>query len=508
MALPLPKNPGMFMLDEAFDTSGLLSDNNLAKHYMTAPDTVSQAITFMMGNWKPSLPLTQLTEGQFGKGMKTMIPIKGIEYDYPVAGKRRTTSIVKSASTTNNNGLNNSNIFVVMEDNWLTYQATVRTASGALLRVHGNPTPNPGGGYLYTFRAFNPDSAFRIPYSDITPGSIIGISGAPKVSAQQSVGNSSNIQMPGKRKNQLSIIRKSYRLAGNVRNSKVLFNLPTKGGGVSNLWLDYAEFMHWIEYKEQCEMDLWTSIYNRNQNGEIALIDDATGYPIPTTAGLMSMIPNEDSYGLSLPETRLRNIISEVFRGSSDTLTGKMELVIFAGKWGLEVLDSSMKNSNMFVITASDTGKMFTKETNTGLRLGNYFTSYQHMDGHVIHFKHLPFLDEGGYADTSGRHPQTGAPMSSYEMYFVDMSVYDGQPNIAMTYQEGRKEIRGIHQGMTLLKGQDYGDYKGNDNIYSSQGLNLATEKDETSIHFLSTKGLQVFRDTQMFKLSCSLASV
>jgi hypothetical protein len=508
MAIPMPRQAGMHLLDERFDTSGLLSDNNLARHYATSPDSITQAITFMMGSWKSTLPLTQLTEGQFNRGMKTMIPISGIEYEYPVVGKRRTTSRVKSASTTNNNGLNNSNIMVVMEDNWIPYQSTVRTASGAMLRVHAMPQPHPGGGYLYTLRAFVNDSGFQIPYSDIAPGSLIGIAGAPKVSNQQSVGNSSNIQMPGKRKNQLSIIRKSYRLAGNVKNSKVLFNLPTKGGGTTNLWLDYAEFLHWLEYKEQCELDLWTSVYNRNANGEIALIDDATGHPIPTTAGLMSIIPNEDSFGRSLSETRLRNIISEVFRGSSDTLTGKMELVIFSGKWGLEEIDRAMKSANMYVVSASDVGKHFVRETNTGLQLGGYFTSYRHIDGHTIHFKHLPFLDEGGYADVSPRHPQTGAPLTSYEMYFIDMSVYDNQPNIVMTYQEGRKEIRGIHQGMTLLKGQDFGDYKGNDSIYSAQGLYLSTEKDETSIHFLSTKGLQVFRDTQMFKLSPGIAGV
>ena len=90
-------------------------------------------------------------------------------------------------------------------------------------------------------------------------------------------------------------------------------------------------------------------------------------------------------------------------------------------------------------------------------------------------------------------------PLTSYEMHFVDMSTYDGELNVQLVSQKGRSLIRGIEQGMTLLKGLNYGDYSGN-----TMDIKLSTSQDKTSIHYLKTLGVAIRRNTHCFSLYCT----
>ena len=112
----------------------------------------------------------------------------------------------------------------------------------------------------------------------------------------------------------------------------------------------------------------------------------------------------------------------------------------------------------------------------------------------------MNLLDYGSRADNSPKHPISNLPMSSYEMYFVDMSNYDGERNVRLVSQKGRSMVRGIEQGMTLYKGANYGDYSGN-----AKDLKLSTDQDKTAIHYMKTVGVLIRRNTHCFKLSCDL---
>jgi hypothetical protein len=135
------------------------------------------------------------------------------------------------------------------------------------------------------------------------------------------------------------------------------------------------------------------------------------------------------------------------------------------------------------------------------LSFGAAFTQFRHIDGHIITVAPLSILDEGGRAASAPKHPISGLPMTSYEMHFVDMSVYDGENNVQIVTQKGRSMIRGIEQGMTLIKGMSYGDYKGN-----AMDIPLSTGQDKTAIHYLKTCGVAIRRNTHCFSLYCTLS--
>ncbi len=483
--------------DETFDASGFTDQNSLAKALMDKPDTLTPVVTFLFGSCKASadrFPLLHTTEGQ--KNGAAQQAINSIEYTWPFIGKRKTTETIAATqySASDKPGVGNSYFFADFKSNWFGDQATIRNGRyDVLARVFGMPTRNSNGTYRYKLKMFNPDPSAYCPAGALGVNEKWGIAGASTVSPSMSVGNYGRVQSPGKRKNQISVIRKSYRLAGNISNKVVEFQLQDKSGNKSSYWIDWYEFQQMLAWREEKELQLWLSEYSRGASGVNALKDEFTGQIIPTGAGLKQQIPNSHTY-TKMTEKLIRNVLGDTFRGAPDT--GMMDIVVYCGEGFQEDFDQAMKDSKLFRLVAESTGDKFVQSKGGHLQLGGYFRSYVHSDGHVITLKKLPFLDHGGYSDASPRHPISGRPMSSHEAYFVDHSRYDNVPNLQMVYEKGRMEIRGLHQGMSLVKGRKYGDYKGN-----SQYLNLATEQDASSIHFMSTCGLQMLRDTHSFKL-------
>jgi len=111
--------------------------------------------------------------------------------------------------------------------------------------------------------------------------------------------------------------------------------------------------------------------------------------------------------------------------------------------------------------------------------------------------KHLPLLDYGSRSENGVRHPRTGRPMSSYDMYFVDQTTYDGIRNIRMITQKGRSMLTGIVKGLT----------PGPKDLYVSNDMEmLSTEQDTCSVHYFCAKGICLNRGTTSFVLRCNLS--
>jgi hypothetical protein len=75
-------------------------------------------------------------------------------------------------------------------------------------------------------------------------------------------------------------------------------------------------------------------------------------------------------------------------------------------------------------------------------------------------------------------------------MIFLDMSVYDGEPNVKMVKQKNRGERRWAVAGMEIPRG-----FSGN-NI-------RANDIDGASVHFFKTGGISIRRATNCIHLEC-----
>jgi hypothetical protein len=498
------QNVGRIVVHETFDGNGFTTNNSLAEMRLTKSESINPVITHLMGSESKKYPLTFLTEGQKG-GMRT-IEIEDVEYNWPVMGRMKKSDAVISHEYASNAEIGKYGaIFeVTFKSNWLKQQHIIISPNGKQARIVAKPERT-GNGFKYRLQLIYRDANDFVPVSELVVNTRWSMTGGAPVSEAYSSGNESNKQAPGKIKNQISILRKSYEIGGNISNRTVefRFNVGGKGDGTS-YWMPFEEFQHEQQYKEACEEHLWWSTYNRDDQGKITTIDQDTGFAIPIGAGVDDQIPNKDTYGF-LTTNKLKNTIGDVMYGATDT--DNMNVVLYTGVGGAREFDEAIKGegngarSGWDVLLSGNVADKFITGTpgSNNLAFGAYFTTYRHVDGHTITLKSLPLLDHGSRAENAPKHPITGYPMTSYEMYFVDMSTYDGERNVQMVSQKGRSMIRGIEQGMTLLKGNSYGDYKGN-------ALNLATDQDKTSVHYLKTLGICIRRNTHCLKLTCDLS--
>lgn len=479
---------------DKFDSTGFTNENTLARAMLSRPDVINPVITHLAGREDKKFPLTFMTEGQKG-GYKT-IELNDIQYEWGTMSRMKNSSVVYSTTygAGDKPGLGGTPFYVTFEDNWLKVQHTVMSRNGVQARVMERGKPVGSGRYILTLELIGAGPSDYCPLSELQNGSGWAMIGGASVSESFSMGNESNVQTPGKMKNQISILRKSYKYGGNIANKTVEIKLPTEGGGTTSYWMPFEEWQHMMQWKQVCEESYWYSKYNRNADGTITMNDYDSGLPIPIGAGIIDQIPNKDTYS-KLTYQKIKETVGDVMYGATDT--GKMDVVLYTGKAGMEEFSEAMLNKASGFTQVM--GDKFVRGEGRNLYLSGFFTAFEHIDGHVVTVQHLPLLDKGSYADVAPKHPVTGRPLSSYEMYFLDQSTYDGAPNVQMVSQRGRSMKRGIIKGMAPTGAKaDGSDFSGNDII--------STEKDENSVHFLSAKGVCVRRNTHCFKLSCNLS--
>lgn len=492
--IPGQRNSYRVVQGETFNSEGYTNNISLTKARITNPDSLNPVITHLMGAESKKFPLLFLTEGQAG-GTK-YVEIEDVEYEWPVFGRLRKTDAVASHGYTAEGqaGAGGAIIVVVFKTNWLKDQHTIISPRGFRCRISGKPN-RVGNGFEYRLQMLT--QAASLPLSELAPNTLWAMSGGAQVTESYSMGNESNTQTPGKVKNQLGILRKSYEIAGNVSNRTTTFTF-NQAGKTTKYWLPFEEWQHEMSFKGDVEENLWESEYNRDASGRILTIDEETQLPIPMGAGALEQIPNKDTYG-QLGTKKLKSLIRDITYGATDT--DALDVVMFTGVGGKdEFSEALMRDANQWKVYEGALNNTITGGPR-GLTYGAYFTQFRHVDGHTITVKDLPYLDFGGRAQVADKHPVTGLPMTSYEMHFLDMSKYDGENNVQIVSQKGRALIRGVEQGMTLLKGLNYGDYKGN-----NMDIPLATSQDKTSIHYLKTCGIAIRRNTHCFSLTCDLS--
>jgi len=486
------------MIHPSYNEDGYTSNLSLAKARMSKSDTINPVVTFLQGNDQKLFPLLFLTEGQL-KGVQWK-GIEDVEYDWPIFGKlKHTSEVVSHAYTgvTSVGSIPGEEIMVVFKDAFLKFQHNVISPNNVMCRVIRRPV-KVANGYLYALQLVKNANTPNLPIGEIAGGTLWGMIGGANVSEAYSVGNESNRRMPGKAKNQIGIIRKSYEFAGNIGNRTVEYLLPTKNG-VTKLWQPFEEYEHEMNFKRSCEESLWESQYNRDANGVVLTIDPDTGLPIPYGAGLKAQIPNRGTYSI-LTFKKITKIVSDIFYGASDKQN--VNVVLFTGTSGKEEFSNAiMTEAKSWAIYEGALNSTITGSP-MNLTFGSAFTHFRHIDGHIVSVVTVPYFDHSGYADKSPRHSVSGRPLSSYEMHFVDMSVYDGENNVQLVNQKGRSMIRGVEQGMTLLKGNSFADYSGN-----GKDLVVSTSQDKSAVHFLKTLGVAVRRNTHCFSLYCDAAA-
>lgn len=480
-----------------YDDRGYSNEETIAHLMLSKPEELNNTLTYTYGMDDDRFPLTFLTEGQGTAGVKD---IKTVQWTWKTMGRMKFNDYVLWFNTSNTTpGKGGAMFEVEFATHWLIEQYGLIAPDGVTqVRIMKDLGEGTHGGYLYRLKLTTPDPNIFVDPDNLKVGKYWSMT-APTISESYSKGNRSNVMGPGKMTSQLEFHRYSKEIAGNISNVIVTYEFKTKNGGTTNLWINEEMRQHDIQLRIMDEERLWLAEYNRNENGEVLLIDPDNGQPIPHTAGMMQICreSNYDTYGEVLTLNKIERTIGDIL--DKDTDTGSMEVVLMGGKGFMEDFDKAIREEAKANDFATPLGDKMIEDFEGGLSYGKYFRRYKTVDGHIITVKHLPFLDTGTLAENAKSngmiHPRTGRPMTSHQAFLIDLSTYNGERNVRKIRQKGQIYKIGILKGLTDIPAS-WGAVPNNA---------ISTEIDMSRYEIKNSYGLQVNNATKMFHLKCVL---
>ena len=471
----------MQVLKSYYNDQQMTDTNSLVNALMEKPEELSPIITHLAGREEKKFPLSFLSEG-----VGNTRSIDRFEYEYRVKTHEVNVRPVVSAAPTGVVGVGGATFTLTFPDKWFIFPYTLVSQEGNLARIMEEPKPV-SGGYEYTLKIVSPDTASS-SVAEATPGALWGMLFA-NVGIDFSRGNASNWSAPGLVRSKIGTVRKSYHFSGNAKDYVAEFTLPLKEGSSTKLWMDYEEYRHMLKFKEECEMYYWYGSKTYDDKGANKMLDE-NGQPVISGPGLFEQIINKDTYS-TLTQNKIEEVIGDLFYGMTDA-TDK-QVTLFTGVGGAREFDKALRNyysadGNRYLQT---TESKFITGSGRNLGITGYFTSYDHIDGHRVNVVKVPLFDHGPVAQASKKHPESGLPLESYRMTFVDQSSYDGENNLQMINKKGREMLRWCVAGSVVPKGFTETDTR-------------ASDIDGASVHMLKTAGILLRRFDTSLDLTCT----
>lgn len=494
--------PELRLYQDTYRDKDYSSITELSRALQSDAAILSPVVTHLLYNDKDygskNFPVLAYTEGNINaakNGVTTISRVKldnaNMEYKYPVMGApKKTSTIVRTIYTAGQRpGLNGGLFKVVFGDRWFYNQQTLYpphvNSAQLQCRVVSDPVPV-GDGYEYTLKIFASTPNLSMPLSCLTSGAIWA-GGVAKVPFEKSKGVESRSQLPSMVTNMISLMRSSYKYAGNLEKKTMMFEIPIDGK-LFKSYMDYELYMAMLNFNEQRENDIWWSQYGKSATGDFYTVDTETQIPITSGAGIDQQIPssNRDTYSL-LSYNKFYNLVRDITFNITDSLA---DIHIYTGRGGMADFDRMIKNELKGFTQFIDSRQFSSGENSHTMTYGSFFTSFKHVDGQMLTVHYHPMFDRGLMAQAAPKHPITGLPITSHHFYFIDQTVYQGKSNLQYIVEEGRENINFVVAGVHTPLGYPQSVYR-------------ATDRDETSIENVRSGGIQIMRPTSCFALLC-----
>lgn len=496
---------------DIFDAKSMLDENNFYAQRHGSPAELTTKLTWLLGDSTKSFPLAMATmgdivsaDGGFKRTNSKVKELTDIQFTWPVMSRlNKACPIAVTPASTLNLGVASQTFSLTFTDNWIKRNYMIESPLGVQAYVLGDPT-KVSEGFSYTLQLNAVSDSVSVPASEVQAG-VLWSDLNTFNSESESRGTEFKRVAPGKYKNQMSIIRMSHQWAGNSANRVMAISINAEGKEPLKLWMDFEQYQFERAWLEEVEHMFWYSRYNRRASGDIPLKDVLTGKAIPTGAGVLEQINNYATY-TRLTFTFLQQVIANAFFGQSDT--DGMSVTLYTGRGGMREFDRAMKESgtiqNLLAQGGGNIADKFVKgDGNYDLVATGYFTGMYHIDGYYIKVKHNPIFDYGRRAVKAPLHPDTGFPLESYRMVFIDDGMFDGEPNLQFVAEKGRRMLHGVVAGLTPMPKQ-YRIIQNLQNIGAGELAAINSDVDASSYHRLATGGVTLRRGNTSLHLEIS----
>ena len=279
-----------------YDDRGYSNEETIAHLMLSKPSEINSTLTYTFGMDDDRFPLNFLTEGQ---GKEGVVDITTVDWTWKTMGRMKFNDSVLWVASKTNVGKGGVTFEIEFKTHWFIEQYGLVAPDGKTqVRIMKDLGAGSHGGYLYRLRRTTPDPNAFVNEDNLEVGKYWSMT-APTIPQSYSKGNRTNVMGPGKMTSQLEFHRFSKEIAGNLANTVVTYEFKTKGGGTTNLWINEEMRQFELQQRVVNEERLWFAEYNKTVNGEITLVDEDNGQPIPHTAGMQQICreSNYDTYG-------------------------------------------------------------------------------------------------------------------------------------------------------------------------------------------------------------------
>jgi len=483
-----------------FDSKSNLDTNNWYLQGHGKPDLLTSTIINLLDSRNEAYPISAMKwKEAFGVQKPEMKRMKDIEYHYPIM--ERYFQNLKVVSTTGT-GQYQQEFTINSETDWVKRFAMVRSPRGTVARIMDDPRRNPATNlFEYKLKLIGSNPSEQVPTADRQPGTVWGVVGRP-VPVVDHTSSRHHMKTWAKIKNQVGIVRKDYQW-GDIsaqRTLNVTMKVDTGGGNVkeTSMWIDLYTYQFEQEWYEEMENMDWYSKYNRGKDGEITLEDSLNQEKIPTYAGIFDQIINKTTHS-RLTYKLLADRISDAYYGIRDA--NNMTITLMTGRGGIRDIDRALReyaDQTLGVLRGANVSDKFITGTGRNLALTGFFDRFAHIDGYEILVKHNPIFDEGQVAiaqrDSGYVHPESGYPLESHRLVFLDTMPVSGMANIQHPTHFGYDDP--YNESIILGVSGNINDIPPSlRHLVSEKGVKVAShERSRHSYHRFCSKGIQIMR--------------
>jgi hypothetical protein len=468
--------------------SDLVDENMLANALLTKPHEVSTVLSYIFGRFDQGNIVDFLTNGM-GKTMT----IENRQYEWSVMIEHDKAVAIRAAqqsgsavASTDVPGLNQQPFQIWLAEKWFGPGAILEFDDKEFqVRVVGEPYPD-GSDWVYTVVVADGQPESYIPPSLLAAGKQVSRTG----SAYEEYSDEADIvnyQTPFKLRNHLTTMRMTYDITGDAYSSVMVVAIRDPKTKKSTFyWSAYQEWVALRQWYERVDRMTMYSKFNADADGTVSVIG-TNGRPVYIGAGLLQQIApaNRKPYTtltLDLLDTFLSDLSYNILG------QGERKFVALTGEMGMREFDRVLRaKASSYTMVDSH----FVSGSGQELTLGGQFTTYKGLNGIEISLRHFPIYDNPVF--NRKLHPNSGKPLESYRMTFIDYGMRDGESNLRKVVRKDRELVM-WHVAGAVAPGVGHS---------KSITTMRANAKDGYQVNFLSEQGVMLADPTTSGELYC-----
>jgi hypothetical protein len=468
--------------------NGMAESSHLATAFLTEPEKMESALAFAFGDGKESASVLNMMTGGLGNTRF----VSNREYTWELHGQtERAIMVSRDSDGGATPGYGGLPFRVYFSERLFEVTDTILADDGTPLRIQEEPFPD-GTDFAYTVVIADPSVAF------IDPTMVGGDARFSKewssVEEYSIKGGGVNFEAPTRLVNQLTTLRKHFRVTRSAATDYLVMEVSTLDGKKTNYWTKLLEWTAMRQWYQEIEKNLIYSVYSKNAIRE-EVIQGQNKRPIFSGAGMRQQIsPANIRYYTKLTYEILESFLIDLSYAATKYGTD-VKFVALTGKMGMVEFNNAIVERQRFLgIVITDSGTFITGK-GTELTLQGQFKTVKFLNGLELTVREFPPYDN--LTRNRTLHPISQKPIESYRFTLLNFGTVSnsGKNNIRKVAKKDSENAMWYVAGSVDPMG----------NVAKSMSVMRSSGIDGYEVHFLAEIGLQMQDPTSCGELIMDL---